>query len=84
MQPEYGWRAVSGGVDAAGNQWLAYSGMTLAPLSPNIYSDGWHCASVEAMGNIRMIGVPNSGDCGTLQTAACRYRSERVRVDHSY
>jgi hypothetical protein len=40
MQPEYGWREVSGGVDAAGNQWLAYSGMTLAPLSPNIYSDG--------------------------------------------
>ena len=58
MQPEYGWRAVSGGVDAAGNQWLAYSGMTLAPWSSNIYSDGWHCASVEAMGNIRMIGVP--------------------------
>ena len=41
MQPEYGWREVSGGVDAAGNQWLAYSGMTLAPWSPDIYSDGW-------------------------------------------
>ena len=85
MQPEYGWREVSGGVDAAGNQWLAYSGMTLAPWSPDIYSDGWRLRVGGGYGQYSYDrGVPNSGDCGTLQTAACRYRSERVRVDHSY
>src|SRR4029079_8556438 len=39
--PEYGCREVSGGIDAGRDQWLAYSGMTVAPWSSNIYSDGW-------------------------------------------
>src|SRR6185295_10259604 len=85
MQPEYGWREVSGGVDAAGNQWLAYSGMTLAPWNPDIYSDGWRLRVGGGYGQYSYDrGVANNGDCGTLQTAACRYHSERVRVDHSY
>ena len=78
MQPEYGWREVSGGVDAAGNQWLTtYSGMTPAPLSPDIYSDGWR---LRVGGGYRQY----SYDRGVPNTVACRYRSERVRVDHSY
>jgi len=36
-----GWREVWGGVDAASDQWLVYSGMTVAPWSRDIYSDGW-------------------------------------------
>ncbi|MBK9078972.1 MAG: cellulose biosynthesis protein BcsS [Hyphomicrobium sp.] len=39
-QPQYGWREVWGGVDATKDVWLLYTGVTLAPLSKDIYSDG--------------------------------------------
>lgn len=84
-QPNYGWREISGGVDAARDQWHSYSGMTLAPWSPNIYSDGWRLRVGGGYGQYSYErGVPDSIGCGTLQTAACRYHSEHVRVDHSY
>jgi hypothetical protein len=38
---QYGWRELYGGVDAARDQWLAYSGMTIAPFSRDIYANGW-------------------------------------------
>ncbi|MES1179865.1 MAG: cellulose biosynthesis protein BcsS, partial [Hyphomicrobium sp.] len=41
IQSRYGWREIYGGVDAARDQWLSYSGMTMAPWSRGIYSDGW-------------------------------------------
>ena len=85
MQPEYGWREVSGGVNAAGNQWLAYSGMTLAPWSSDIYSDGWRLRVGGGYGQYSYDrGIPISGECGTLPDCSCRYRSDHVRVDHSY
>lgn len=40
MQPKYGWREVWGGADATRDVWLLYTGVTLAPLSKDIYSDG--------------------------------------------
>lgn len=40
VQVAYGWREAWTGVDAARDQWLAYSGMTIAPWSRDIYSDG--------------------------------------------
>jgi hypothetical protein len=84
-QPEYGWREVSGGVDAGRDQWLAYSGMTVAPWSSNIYSDGWRLRVGGGYGQYTYDrGVSDNGGCGTLQTAACRYHSEHYRVDHSY
>jgi len=41
VQEKYGWREAYGGFDVARDQWLAYSGMTFALSSPDIYSDGW-------------------------------------------
>lgn len=84
-QPDYGWREVSGGVDAGRDQWLAYSGMTVAPWSSNIYSDGWRLRVGGGYGEYSYDrGVADSSGCGTLQTAACQYHSEHYRVDHSY
>ncbi len=40
-QTQYGWREIYSGVDAARDQWLAYSGMTIAPWGRDIYTDGW-------------------------------------------
>lgn len=40
QQPQYGWREVWGGADATKDVWLLYTGVTLAPLSKDIYSDG--------------------------------------------
>lgn len=37
---QYGWREVWGGADVTKDVWLLYTGVTLAPLSKDIYSDG--------------------------------------------
>lgn len=37
---KYGWREVWGGADVTKDVWLLYTGVTLAPLSKDIYSDG--------------------------------------------
>lgn len=61
VQEKYGWREAYGGFDVARDQWLAYSGMTFALGSPNIYSDGWR---------LRLGG----GMAGTATTASSRTR----------
>jgi Cellulose biosynthesis protein BcsS len=38
--PQYGWREMWAGADASKDVWLLYTGVTLAPLSKDIYSDG--------------------------------------------
>jgi hypothetical protein len=40
QEPEFGWREMWLGADASKNSWLIYTGVTLAPLSKDIYSDG--------------------------------------------
>ncbi len=38
--PQYGWREMWGGADATKDVWLLYTGVTLAPLSRDIYTNG--------------------------------------------
>jgi Cellulose biosynthesis protein BcsS len=38
--PEFGWREMWIGADASADVWLIYTGVTLAPYSKDIYSDG--------------------------------------------
>jgi hypothetical protein len=40
QQPAYGWGEIWAGIDATHDRWLTYSGMTVAPWSRDIYSDG--------------------------------------------
>jgi hypothetical protein len=39
-EPQYGWREMWMGADATKDVWLLYTGVTLAPLSKDVYSDG--------------------------------------------
>ena len=37
QEPQFGWREMWGGADATKDVWLLYTGVTLAPLSKDIY-----------------------------------------------
>jgi hypothetical protein len=82
---KFGWREVFGGADAARDQWLVYSGMTVAPWSREIYSDGWR---LRIGGGYGQFGydrdVVNDPGCGTPPAVACSYSSKHFEVDHSY
>lgn len=81
----YGWREVYGGVDAARDQWLVYSGMTVAPWSRNIYSDGWRLRIGGGYGQYsydRDVIVDPA--CGTPLSPACTYEAKRFKVARSY
>jgi hypothetical protein len=84
-QSKNGWREVWGGADAARDQWLVYSGMTVAPWSSDIYSDGWR---LRVGGGYGQYGydrdVFNDPGCGTPLTVACSYGSKHFEVEHSY
>ncbi len=84
-QSKYGWHEVWGGADAARDQWLVYSGMTVAPWSSDIYSDGWR---LRVGGGYGRYGydrdVVNDPVCGTPLTVACSYDSKHFQVEHSY
>ena len=40
QDPQFGWREMWAGADATKDVWLLYTGVTLAPLSKDIYTDG--------------------------------------------
>ncbi|MET0407858.1 MAG: cellulose biosynthesis protein BcsS [Hyphomicrobium sp.] len=87
-QSKYGWREVYGGVDAARDQWLAYSGMTLAPFSPDIYSNGWRLRFGGGYGQYSYDTVGPHSNCGVavlndICTEDDRQR-QRLKVSHSY
>ena len=56
-QPKYGWVEVFGGGDALRDVWLLYSGVTMAPLSKDIYSDGIRIRVVSGYGQYRYSGL---------------------------
>lgn len=87
-QPEYGWREIYGGVDAARDQWLFYSGMTVAPLSANIYSDGWRLRFGGGYGQYSYDTIGPRTNCGDATQNDICSESDRKRqhyeVAHSY
>ena len=56
-QPKYGWVEVFGGADATRDVWLLYSGVTLAPWSKDIYSDGVRLRVVSGYGQYNYEGL---------------------------
>lgn len=85
LKTSYGWREIYGGVDAARDQWLTYSGMTVASPNADIYSNGWRLRVGGGYGQYSYkASAPDVSPCGTPVTGACRYRSRRFDVDHSY
>ena len=60
-QPKYGWVEVFSGADATRDVWLLYSGVTLAPWSKDIYSDGVRLRVVSGYGQYNYIGRRDNG-----------------------
>lgn len=89
-QPQtlYGWREIWTGVDAAQDQWLLYSGMTVAPWSRDIYSDGWRIRIAGGYGRYGYDGWAPREPCGdATQNDACTEAGRKHRhytVAHDY
>lgn len=72
--PKYGWREVWGGADATKDVWLLYTGVTLAPLSKDIYSDGLRFRVNSGYGQYQYEGRTIA--CDLLGTFKCGHKSE--------
>jgi hypothetical protein len=81
---KFGWREMWGGADATKDVWLLYSGITLAPLSKDIYSDGLRIRLSGGYGQYRYVG--RLIDCSQMAGAAslCTSRRQRYDVTYSY
>lgn len=84
LNPQYGWREVWGGPDATKDVWLLYTGVTLAPLSKDIYSDGLRLRFNSGYGQYHYLGALRdcSGRAGA--TAYCSESPHRFDVDVTY
>ncbi|MBS0252649.1 MAG: cellulose biosynthesis protein BcsS [Proteobacteria bacterium] len=84
----YGWRETYGGVDAARDQWLFYSGMTVAPFSRDIYSDGLRLRFGGGYGRYSYDAVSPHMNCGVAWLNDICSEKDRTRqhyeVAHSY
>jgi Cellulose biosynthesis protein BcsS len=85
---KYGWRELYGGVDAARDQWLFYSGMTIAPFSRDIYSDGLRLRFGGGYGRYSYDTIGSHANCGDAVLNDICTESVRARqhfdVSHSY
>jgi len=88
QQIVYGWRETWGGVDAARDQWLMYSGITVAPWSRDIYSDGLRLRIGGGYGQYSYDGSARRNPCGdATQNDACTEQARERRqytVQHTY
>jgi Cellulose biosynthesis protein BcsS len=86
-QPQHGWREVWGGVDASSNVWLLYGGVTIAPWSTDIYSDGWRLRTTGGFGRYSYKVHPKQPTgCGVAGTDQCPATKppKRIDVTHTY
>lgn len=87
-QINYGWHEIYGGVDAARDQWLAYSGMTVAPWSRDIYSDGWRLRLGGGYGRYGYDRIAPHANCGNaVDNEICTEEGrnkQHFEVAHSY
>jgi hypothetical protein len=88
IQSQYGWREIYGGVDAARDQWLTYSGMTITPWSRDIYSDGLRLRFGGGYGEYGYDSIAPHMNCGSavlndICTEGGRAK-QHFKVSHSY
>lgn len=87
-QSNYGRYETWAGVDATRDQWLAYSGITVAPWSRDIFSDGWRLRVSGGYGQYGYDGWAPRNPCGdATQNDACTERNREHRhytVQHAY
>jgi hypothetical protein len=63
---QYSWREMWMGADATKDVWLLYTGVTLAPLSKDVYTDGLRLRMTSGYGQykVRFSGPGGSQHCG--------------------
>ncbi|MEQ1669466.1 MAG: cellulose biosynthesis protein BcsS [Hyphomicrobium sp.] len=86
-QPEYGWREMWGGADATKDVWLLYTGVTLAPFSKDIYSDGLRVRMNSGYGQYHYSRVGRASlTCGSTpgKNETCSSVSKRFEIDVTY
>lgn len=86
--PSYGWREAWAGVDAAHDQWLFYSGLTVAPASRDIYGDGWRLRIGGGYGQYGYDGLAPRPPCGdATKNDRCTETdrpTQHYKVSHAY
>lgn len=82
----FGWREVWAGVDASTNVWLFYSGMTVAPFSADIYSNGWRFRTAGGYGQYNYeTSEFGSEPCGQiLDRIHCRASRHHFNATFTY
>lgn len=84
-QPQYGWRQMWSGADAIHDVWLLYSGVTLAPWSADIHSDGIRLRASGGYGEYSYTAQSLvTTDCGAPARDACQFKKQRFNVAHTY
>ena len=87
--PQYSWREMWGGADATKDVWLLYTGVTLAPLSKDIYSDRLRLRLTSGYGQYSAIGnattcVVKHGEINSCSNAtASKAKREKVSVTYT-
>lgn len=85
---QYGWREAWTGIDAARDQWLIFSGITVAPFSRDIYSDGLRLRFAGGYGQYGYDGWEPRAPCGdATQNDACTEKGRKRQhytVGHDY
>ena len=80
VSPKYGWYEVSGGADALRDIWLLYSGVTLAPWSQDIYSDGFRLRVATGYGQYSYKGYALDADKG-YPSIKIKFKTETEYAD---
>ena len=80
-QPKYGWVEVFGGADATRDVWLLYSGVTLAPWSKDIYSDGVRLRVVSGYGQYNYEGLRLRDTFASHDAQKVRFHAETEFTD---
>ncbi len=84
-QPQHGWREVWGGVDASSNVWLLYGGVTIAPWSADIYSNGWRLRTTGGFGQYRVsTSFHSNAPCGNPGQNQCQSADKDFVVPFTY
>lgn len=85
-QPQYGWREVWAGADATRDVWLLYSGITIAPFSRDIYSDGWRFRVNGGYGRYKYDYAASqaTAPCGAPPLDACTHTINHYSGETAY
>lgn len=84
QSPQFGWRETWGGADISGDVWLLYSGVTVAPFSRDIYSEGLRLRLSGGYGQYSY--GQTAFNCAAMAGAGnvCQSYNRRVDVNHTY